>query len=183
MVNYVNPYTGEVVESDTPPRFRKRFSMLDEKSRLIPDPRPVATAIAFAPDVMPEQQVQAMLQRAYDDQRAKMKAAYEQGIDFYPVDEDVDDELEWIEGEDVDGFVSPHELVDDSDLGTSVTRGLRGMFKRPEMPTEAPLAPVAPKVAKGGKGKQAEPAKGLGYNRVVNEFDSGSKDDDCESSD
>lgn len=159
MTDYLNPYSGEFVSSDSRPRFRARDTFLDKQGRLIPDNRPVATAIAFAPDIMPEQQVQAMLQRAYDDQRAKMKAAYEQGIDIYPVDEDVDDDLEFDPDSEVDPrYSSPHELVHDEVAGCDVTRALKGMFKPKEQPTEEPLAPKAPKVAAGGKGKQAKPA-------------------------
>lgn len=143
---------GEVV--DPLPRFRARLEYLDNSGREIPDPCPVASAVAFAEDISVEDRVRMMIAQSEADMERRLSKADEADIEFYD-DEDHQRRC-------VDNINSPYEFVHNPTLGIETPRGLLGMFKRKpkpvqdDLPFDAPASALAPSPSKKGISKSSK---------------------------
>lgn len=150
MVRYVegvNPTTGEILKVEvtgnfpfkdpvtnefiidkngqvvTPGRERERFARLDSQRREVPDPRPMASAVAFAFDVTPEEEVRRLIASADRRVLENYAKADASGMDFF------DDDFETDDNNGIDDARSPFEFVRDLVSGVDVPRPLVGAFE------------------------------------------------------
>lgn len=137
-------------------RERRRNVVLDDRGRLIPDPRPVMAAVAFAPTTSIEERIQMQIANAVARVEERIEAARSSNVKYADrgpgLGSSYDDEDDFSEDDDLDPrYVSPHEFVPDADAGRDVPRALKGAFKRKAVPLQEDLDPKAPKVASGAK--------------------------------
>lgn len=118
-------------------RERVRYSMLNQAGQEVLDDRPVAASVAFREDVSIEQRMQMMIADA--EARVERRLREAQG-NFYPTDLDSeigeDEDLEHEETVDP-RYVSPHEFVNDNELGREVPRALSKIVKAEKANKEA----------------------------------------------
>lgn len=148
---YVDPDTcvflqGPIIEGAPPPppasnhkeiAFRKRDrSRRDQRivdSQEVIDPRPVAGAVAFAPQAQPEDMLRKMVEDAWNRQDQRLLQTLQSGQSFYPTDfDDNGDNAYFDESDDqILDRVSAYELVPDKvgDAEVMVPRALKGRFK------------------------------------------------------
>lgn len=126
---------GEVKEPL--PRYRARNEFLDDLGAEIPDPRPMSSAVAFAADITPEEEVRRLIASADARVLANYARAEESDVDFY------DDDFAVPVPNGVDNISSPFEMVHDDVYGGEVPRGIKGIFKRKEKSVEEALEPSA----------------------------------------
>lgn len=144
---------GKVV---TPGRERERYARLDQFRAEVPDPRPMASAVAFAYDVSPEEEVKRLLAQADARIAANYLKAEESETEFY------DDDFDVPEDNTVDNLKSPFEFVRDLVADADVPRALVGAFRNsPECPPEPkaaePLTTPAKPLKPSKKGSNKEP--------------------------
>lgn len=113
----------------SPKRYRLRDHVLDARGHLIPDDRPVAMAVAFAPDVSPDDQFRNLLEAAELKIISKLRAAGMLPSDLTGDFEDDDDFIDDVDPQD-SRYQSIHELVHDDVVGKPVPRAVAGLFKR-----------------------------------------------------
>lgn len=162
---FKNPETNEFIVDAAgavvvPGRERERFARLDSQRREVPDPRPMSSAVAFAFDITPEEEVRRLIASSQARIDANYARAEESDVEFYD-----DDDLDFGSADHggVDNMTSPFEFVRDAVMGDEVPRGLLGMFKRKETDVsdverpESDLPPV--KGIKAPKKPTSLPAK------------------------
>lgn len=150
---FKNPETNEFIIDNagqviTPGRERERFARLDSQRREIPDPRPMSSAVAFAFDVTPEEEVRRLIASADRRVLENYARADASDVDFY------DDDFEVPEEGGVDNAQSPFEFVRDLVAGQDVPRGLKGMFK-PSIEADSDGDVAEPLPPKGKAAKRA----------------------------
>lgn len=158
---FKDPITNHFIVDDSgvvaiPGRERERFARLDASRHEIIDPRPMSAAIAFAPDVSPEEEVRRLIAAADRQVAANYARAEESDLEFYD-----DDDFETPEEGGIDNAKSPFEFVRDLVANRDVPRALQGYFKQPETAVPAPdvAEPLPPtgKAAKRAPKVSAEP--------------------------
>lgn len=152
---FKDPVTNEFIVDEAgqiilPGRERERFARLDASRQEISDPRPMSSAVAFAPDVTPEQEVLRLIASSDARMLANYERASQSDQEFFD-----DDDFSVPEEGGVDNMTSPFEFVRDLVAGKEVPRALKGSFIRTEAPVpeakEAPPLPPSGKAAKRSK--------------------------------
>lgn len=152
---YKDPKTNHFIVDDSgniilPGRVRERHVRLDSKRQEVPDPRPMSSAVAFAADVSPEEEVRRLIASADARMQANYARADESDQEFYD-----DDEFDTPEEGGVDNLTSPFEFVRDAVAGCEVPRPIAGTIK----PQAKPATDVKDASPLPPKGKAEKPSK------------------------
>lgn len=139
--SYYHPKTGQLFSDRVSTRVRQR-NLRFKDGREYLDNRPMAAAIMFADEVLPEERMRQMMTNADLVARSRLQAlehfggeVYDEDFDHYADAEDLDDPWD----SDDDRYRSPGEFIFDPEVGREVPRFLKGRLKQAKEPAEEGL--------------------------------------------